>query len=320
MEEEQIKSSDRVGRVGSANAAEVIRIANKGCITDSDHELLALISGQKENKEISTAAMQVGLDLEDTVFQILQTKFQNAVSNPYYESEKLTKKYGVRISNHIDFQVETADSLIWIEHKSFKNVESIDAVSDRITQQMAWHYMLLLEKAKAIGKKPVLMLSYYDTTEYDGEFDASKLVLKTEDTKGFNSVIKNINKGLKIISDALPTFVYVPKEELSLDSVSLPVEMQEYFTKLKDIRFIIENAKKEEEIFKEKINSLMEEKNVKKIELIDLGLTLTRVLPMTKTTFDSKAFQKDRPKVYEKYLKQSQQKGSVRLKWKDNDN
>ena len=45
-------------------------------------------------------------------------------------------------------------------------------------------------------------------------------------------------------------------------------------------------------------------------------ITITRVKPTTRNTFDSKKFASERPKTYEKYLRTSEVKGSIRLKVK----
>jgi len=42
-------------------------------------------------------------------------------------------------------------------------------------------------------------------------------------------------------------------------------------------------------------------------------ITITRVKPTTRTTFDSKRFQEERPKTYAKYLKTGNVKGSIRI-------
>lgn len=45
-------------------------------------------------------------------------------------------------------------------------------------------------------------------------------------------------------------------------------------------------------------------------------LTITYVAPTIRTIFDSKRFQEERPKTYEKYTKQSKVKSSIRIKVK----
>lgn len=311
------QASDRLGRLGSANAQAVYNIGLRGSISDSDNELLALLKGQKENKDISSEAMQLGCELEDTIFELLKQTYPNAISNPYYESEKLSKQYGFKVSNHIDYEIETETELIHIENKAFRNMDGIDEVEKRVELQLVWHYMLLKEKATKLGKECKLMISYYDTTDYDGDFKANKLQLKQVDTNTYHNLLSIIKRGLKLICEVLPTFEYKPKEELALESTSLPLMMQSYFTKLRNINNLLKEAEKEEKVFKEKMYALMDEKNIKKIDLLDLDLSITRVLPTTSLGFDKKALQKDHPKIYKKYITQSEKKGFVKLNFKE---
>lgn len=62
------------------------------------------------------------------------------------------------------------------------------------------------------------------------------------------------------------------------------------------------------------IQEAMEANGVKEFDG-DL-IKITYVAPTTRTTFDSKKFAAERPKTYEKYLKTSNVKGSIRLKVK----
>lgn len=65
---------------------------------------------------------------------------------------------------------------------------------------------------------------------------------------------------------------------------------------------------------REAIKVAMEANGVEKFDG-DL-ITITYVKPTTRTTFDSKRFKEERPKTYEKYLKTSSVKSSIRLKLK----
>ena len=65
---------------------------------------------------------------------------------------------------------------------------------------------------------------------------------------------------------------------------------------------------------KERLKNLMEQHGVMKWENDVFSATLTA--PTTSTTFDSKAFEKADPDTYEKYLKTTERKGSLRIKLK----
>lgn len=313
----QPTTSERVGRLGSANAAQCYNIGLRGSISESDHELLALLKGLKESKDFTNASMQLGNQLEDMIFDCLKQQYPNAVSNPYYKSKKLSSKYGFDIGGHIDYEILTSPKDIhWIENKAFKNMDNIKEVEERVRLQLAWHWMLLLEMKKELKLEPTLMLSYYDTTDWDGVFDAENLNITKVDTLGFDTIIKTIKKGLKIISEALPTFEYSPKEEMALESTALPMAIQGYFTKLRNIQELLKEAEKEEKEFKQKMYAMMEQNNIKKIDLIDLNFSLTRVLPTVSTGFDKKSLQKEHPKIYEKFVTSTPKEGYLKLTFK----
>lgn len=65
---------------------------------------------------------------------------------------------------------------------------------------------------------------------------------------------------------------------------------------------------------REQIKRAMEENSIKKFDG-DL-VAITYVAPTTRTTFDSKRFAEERPGVYKKYLKTSEVKSSIRIKFK----
>lgn len=65
---------------------------------------------------------------------------------------------------------------------------------------------------------------------------------------------------------------------------------------------------------REAIKTAMEQNGVTKFDG-DL-ITITYVAPTQRTTFDSKRFKDERPKTYEKYLRTSEVKSSIRLKVK----
>ena len=65
---------------------------------------------------------------------------------------------------------------------------------------------------------------------------------------------------------------------------------------------------------KERLKALMEEHGVMKWENEVFTASLTA--PTTSTTFDAKAFEKADPETYEKYLRTTERKGSLRIKLK----
>lgn len=74
------------------------------------------------------------------------------------------------------------------------------------------------------------------------------------------------------------------------------------------------NLEKEQEDIKAAMLEAMEANDVDKFDG-DL-LTITRVKSSTRTTFDSKKFQEERPKTYAKYLKTGTTKAYIKIKVK----
>lgn len=72
--------------------------------------------------------------------------------------------------------------------------------------------------------------------------------------------------------------------------------------------------KEQDEAMRAAIQKAMEDNGVTKFDG-DL-ITITYTKPTQRTTFDSKKFQAERPKTYEKYLRTSAVKGSIKLKLK----
>ena len=76
----------------------------------------------------------------------------------------------------------------------------------------------------------------------------------------------------------------------------------------------LEDLKQQDTDMRQAILEAMEANDIDKFDG-DL-LTITRVKATTRTTFDSKKFQEERPKTYAKYLKTGNVKASIRLKVK----
>lgn len=73
--------------------------------------------------------------------------------------------------------------------------------------------------------------------------------------------------------------------------------------------------KAKEDELKQRILCEMEEHGLLKIETDEL--TISYVAPTNRETFDSKAFRKDNPDLYDEYVKISTVSASVRLKVKE---
>ncbi len=306
MEHKQEIINTRVGGLGSSDAKMVVGIAERGQLNYADKERIAVMLGLAEKRQITSKAIELGNIIEDAVFEVFKTQFgENITSNPRYTMDIPTISY--RVSNHIDFEISTPDELIWIEHKS--TIHGINQALDSYKHQLAWHTMLGQDKAQAEGKKFHLMLSHYDTNEFDGEFNADKLSIVAVPAN--RHYIDKIAQGLLIINEALPTFEWQPNEGI-LHASSLPAEINDkcemMATHLRKIKELTEQV----DVFKARMCELMVANNVKSIVTDAFTITLTE--QSVSTTFDKSKFAKEHPDMVAQYEKKSIRKPYVTIK------
>ena len=302
MTKEDILKTRKNG-LGSSDAKMVAKIAKNGCLNDSDRQRIAIMLGLEERKQFSTEATRMGDAIEEKIFEIIKEKYPNAISNPYYKSEALSKKYGFDIFNHIDYEVELEDKLIWIENKATK--KSAKNTFAEYTSQFVWHQILLDEKAELIGKTPILMFSHYLVEDYTDDFISENLTIEK-----VYLIDTFVDYGLKIISEAIKDFKYEPREELYADN--LPEKIQNRLSEIKGFFNQISEAEKQIDLFKETMLNLMIESNVKSIKNEFFYLTVTP--EGVTTTFDKKTFEKENPDLAAKYYKQSKRKAYLTIR------
>lgn len=86
-------------------------------------------------------------------------------------------------------------------------------------------------------------------------------------------------------------------------------------SKLAEFERQAKQIKAQEDELKQRILAEMEEHGILKIDTDEL--TITYVAPTNRETFDSKAFRKDNPDLYDEYVKISTVSASVRIKVKE---
>ena len=318
MEHKQEIINTRVGGLGSSDAKMVVGIAERGTLNYADKERIAIMLGLAECKQFSTHATELGNILEQAVFEIVNNpkaiadilKLEEGTplkieSNPRYTMEIPSITF--RVCNHIDFAVNTPDTLIWIEHKS--TIHGIGRAQEDYKHQLAWHTMLGQDKAQAEGKEFKLFLSHYDTNEFDGTFEADKLSI-VEVTPNTH-LIDKICKGLLSINEQIPTFEWQPNEGI-LHASSLPAEINDkcemMATHLRKIKELTEQVDQ----FKQRMCELMVANNVKSI--VTDAFTITLVEQSVSTTFDKSKFAKEHPDMVAQYEKKSIRKPYVTIK------
>ena len=88
----------------------------------------------------------------------------------------------------------------------------------------------------------------------------------------------------------------------------------EVSSQLAEFERMAEEIKAKQKALKDKILAEMEERGILKIETDEL--VINYVAPYSKESFDSKAFRKDNPDLYDEYVKISTVSSSVRMKLK----
>ena len=86
-------------------------------------------------------------------------------------------------------------------------------------------------------------------------------------------------------------------------------------SKLAEFERMAKDIKTKQDELKRKILIEMEEQGILKIETDEL--TITYVAPTSRETFDSKALRKDKPDLYDEYVRLSTISASVRMKVKE---
>ena len=305
MEKQEIIETRKKG-LGSSDAKMVAKIDKNGCLSEPDKFRIAVMLGIENNREFKSVPTEFGNFIEDKIYEIIKQKYQNVVSNPYYKSEKLSKEYGFDIFNHIDYEIETDDRLIWIENKATK--KDLESTISEYQDQLKWHGMLLNEKAEKKGKEPVLMLSHYLVDDYN-EFNADNFSIKEIKLRRTEDLY--FVYGLSIISEAIKEFNYEPREELYADN--LPAPIQEKLQQMANCLQEIKEAEAKVEQFKERMKEIMTENNIKSIanDLFKIILVAETV----SNNFDKKAFEKEYPELAKKFIKQTKRTSYINIKF-----
>lgn len=297
----------RKGGLGSSDAKLVASVGRNGKLSDAQRNRLAVMLGLAEQKQFSTKATDYGNYIEECVFEKLKSDFPNAVSNPFTKHESLSEQYGFDIFNHVDFEVDQPNTLVWFECKAVN--DDIDETIQKYKDQLAWHIMIGQSKAEKMGKKFVLMLAHYHTTDKESEFSVKKLTLMP-----VISISVDFVSGFKIIAKEIENFEYKPSEELSSYNLPEPIQnrLEEIYLNLRELEEI--NRKVDD--FKAKILDLMIENNVKSID--NELFKITTVAGGESIGFDAKKFESENPEIHSKYLtKKTVRKSYLKLTLKN---
>ena len=291
--------STRVGGFGGSDAAMFLRIAKKGGVeglSNTDLYRIAVAMGIKPYAPVSpTEAMQNGHIFEDSYERMLKD------SGITFEREvKLVAECqpaNFRIFAHADFVINGKSAvkkfLIVHECKFIADEEkTVDVVAETYKAQLQWYYML--------GVEYVDLIRGYSEPDYPITQDF--IIEKNED------IIDSLKLGIRLLDDAISDG-WVPEIEEEY-AAAMSEKMQNIIHDYEKLKFQKSAIDQKLEELQKQIVEYMTISNVAKINGT-LG-TISRTADSIVESFDSDKFKKENVKLYNKYIKKSTRKGSLR--------
>lgn len=272
----------------------------------------------------------LGLSKYKTQFELAKEKAgiiqPDKSSNPYIQygnkMEPLIREY-INTLNSLNFH---SDTFIDKENRIRSNVDGID-LENKILLEIKTHGANPTEKVyeaqmqlyfHQTGCDYGWLAMYHRPKDFDLEFDREHLVIKEiERDQGY----------IEKILDSIETFwirVEYLKEKPDMtegeyysignDVDKLVARVERFELQMLEFEEKAKLIKAQQKDFREQLYQKMEENDIKKIDTGDL--VITRVLPTTRKSVDGTKLKKEKPDIYDQYLKESQISGSIRIKRK----
>ncbi len=268
---------DRTKGFGSGDAKSIAHLGITGKPNETLIRRIAELKGLAEPVNILTPAMEKGVEYENKISELLP----GATHNPKFVSKQLSRdEYEIR--NHIDYESVTS-KVVWIELKT--SIKSLEHNFNAYKEQLAWHYMLLKERAGDMRSELYLVVVNPNTEGIE------KLRV---DFGLITYELNAIKKGLELLPTVWAS-VSSYSEPPEIPGELLPDVLQE------KALFIAEALKRIDEMnaavdeFKIKMLEAMLAGNVKSIKFDNLAITL--VPSSLKSTIDTKKLKKNYPKA-----------------------
>ncbi|OYQ68293.1 YqaJ viral recombinase family protein [Aerococcus sp. 1KP-2016] len=250
-------------------------------------------------------------------------KKREYVSNPYIvfgnQLEPQIREY-INAKNNMNFVVDTYID----EEKAIRsNVDGIDKEFNILLEikthgknydQRVYEVQMQLYMAQ-IGCDAGWLALYERPSDFDTEFDASRLVIKE---------IERDDELINKIQSAIETFwircefLKDNPEMTETEYFSFGSELEAQLMELKSIapqllerKAQVKAFEEREKEIKEKLYEVMTQDDIKKIEAP--FIMITRVLPSKQSRFDSKKFKEEHPDLYAAYVVESEKKGYVKI-------
>ena len=291
----------RVGGFGGSDAAMFLRIAKRGGVeglSNSDLYRIAVAMGIKPYAPVSpTEAMQNGHIFEDSY-----ARYLDAQGKPYQREVKLMAKKqpaNFKIFAHADFTFDgkvykTNDTFIFVHECKFIQDQStmVEEVAKNYQAQLQWYYLMGAE--------------YVDLIRGYGDPQHPKMEIFEVDEN--EDILYDLVQGIQILDNAISDG-WEPEIEEEY-AVAMSEKMQNIIHDYETLKFQKSAIDEKLEELQKQIIEYMTIGNVAKINAT-LG-TISRTADSVVESFDSAKFKKENAELYNKYLKKSTRKGSLR--------
>lgn len=291
----------RVGGFGGSDAAMFLRIAKKGgveSLSNTDLYRIAVAMGIKPYVPVPvTEAMNNGHIFEESYARML-----NNNGKPYEREVKLIAECqpeNFHIFAHADFVFQEKiykkpNKIVLVHECKFIADESktADDVAETYKAQLQWYYMLGVE--------------YVDLIRGYGDPNHPKMEIFEVDED--ENIIDNLKLGIRLLDEAISDG-WVPEIEEEFAS-AMSEKMQNIIHDYERLKFEKSAIDQKLEELQAQIVEYMTIGNVAKINAT-LG-TISRTADSVVESFDSTKFKKENAELYNKYLKKSTRKGSLR--------
>lgn len=293
---EEIRQS-RVGGFGGSDAALFLRIANNGIenLSVTDRKRIAVAMGIEEvpnwggNKY--TEAGHAFEDYMENVIALATEKLQREVKL----KKELTKEFTTFA--HADFVTIEGNATAVLECKFVQKKTS--EVECDYKSQLQWYYLM--------GATRVVLVHGWGSVEPFHVEDIEFVKIDRDE-----EIITTLKAGIEALAQALRTG-WMPEYGDVMDVI--PQDVADRIEKLRNIKEYKARLEEEEKAAKEYIADYMQ--TDRHATLRGSGFVISDVAPKVGTSFDSKAFKKDHPELYAKYMKQTTAKGYLSVTFKD---
>lgn len=302
---EEIRQS-RVGGFGGSDAALFLRIANNGIenLSVTDRKRIAVAMGIEEVPNWGgNKYTEAGHAFEDYMEDAMPHAMKRTWDREVKLQKELTKEFTTFA--HADFVTIEGNATAVLECK-FSQKKTAEVECD-YKAQLQWYYLM--------GATRVALAHGWGSVEPFHVEDLEFVKIDRDE-----EIITTLQAGVEALAQALrtgwmPEYGDVVDEYGDVVDDVIPQDVADRIEKLRNIKTYKTKLDEEEKAAKEYIADYMQ--TDRHATLRGSGFVISHVEPKVGTSFDSKAFKKDHPELYAKYMKQTTTKGYLSVTFKD---